>query len=96
VDQYGNINLHVRDDLTIPIAGGAGVGDLSARLLFFEILESDISVPLIANPQNAQGKIVRLTAKQLADVESGAEFALVDRTGGGSVVRWSGTIKRRT
>lgn len=95
IDQFGNINLHMEEDLVVPLQGGSGVGDLSTRTLSFRVPSRRISHTPIVNPADPTGRIIRLTSKDMISVRTGDRFILLDRTGGGSVARWEGTITRR-
>jgi hypothetical protein len=94
VDQFGNINLHMEQDLIVPLQGGVNVGDLSARNLLFTISVRGVRHVPVANPADAQGRLINIPAAQLKAVRTGDSFALIDRTNG-SKVRWEGTITRR-
>jgi hypothetical protein len=96
VDQFGNLNIHMEQDLVLPLRGGSNVGDLSARTLVFLIPARGIKHTPIANPVDPTGRIIKILAKDLKNVRSGDSFILLDRTGGGSKPRWEGTITRRS
>lgn len=103
VDQFGNINLHPREHLSLPIRGGDnGVGlDLSTKTYFFEILDAAgkplIRVAVGPHPTDATMKLLYVDREQLKKLPAqGAPFVLLDETGGSSTPRWEGFIKRRS
>jgi len=96
IDQFGNINLHMEEDLVLPLRGGEGLADLSLRDLVFRIPARSISYVAQPDPAEPTGKLIHLTAKDLRNVRTGDTFILLDLTGGGAASRWEGVIKRRS
>jgi hypothetical protein len=86
----------MEEDFVVPLRGGEGVGDLSARTLVFRIPARGINHSPIANPADPTGRVIKLTAKELASVRTGDSFVLLDKTGGGNRARWEGTFTRRS
>lgn len=95
IDQFGNINLHMEEDLVLPLRGGEGLADLSQRDLVFRIPARSITHVVQLDPAEPTGRLIRLTAKELRSVRSGDTFILLDTTGGGAASRWEGVIRRR-
>lgn len=95
VDAQGNINLHIRSDLTVDIKPGASLATLAGRTLSFEIPRRNIRHSCDVHPLDATWKIIDLPADQLMNVRTGDPFVLIDRTGGGHKVWWEGVVKRR-
>lgn len=95
VDAQGNINLHIRSDLTVDIKPGASLATLAGRTLSFEIPRRSIRHNCEVNPLDATWRIINLSADQLMNVRTGDPFVLIDRTGGGHKVWWEGVVKRR-
>ena len=86
------INIHALEDLYIPVLPPLG-GDLSARVLFFEVIGQTKKFALVAHPTNAAAKVISISAQELSRIATGSSFALVDRTGPARV-KWSGKIRR--
>lgn len=95
VDAQGNIQLHIRSDLTIDIKPGASLATLAGRSLSFEIPRRNIRHALAAHPLDATWQIINIPMDQLRSVRTGDPFVLIDRTGGGYKVWWEGSFKRR-
>lgn len=95
IDAQGNINLHIRSDLTIDIKPGASLGTLAGRVLSFEIPRRNLRFDLVAHPLDATWQIINVSTDQLRSVLTGDPFVLIDRTGGGHKVWWEGAFKRR-
>lgn len=95
IDAQGNINLHVRSDLTVDIKPGLQLATLAGRSLAFEIPRRNIRYQLVANPADATWQLINIPMEQLASVITGDPFVLIDRTGGGHKIWWEGTIRRR-
>jgi hypothetical protein len=95
-----SIVVHGRGSLVIPYkvtSGGVQV-DLSTYTLYFEVSGAGIREALVANPDDALGKLIvvnRTDVEKLKTVE--LNFAVIDETAGGSGlprVLWSGKISR--
>jgi hypothetical protein len=95
VDAQGNINLHIRSDLTIDIKPGASLATLAGRTLSFEVPKRSLRYALTAHPLNPAWQIINIPMDALRNVRTGDNFVLIDRTGGGHKVWWEGTIRRR-
>lgn len=92
VDNTHNINIHVSEDLYIPILGASGA-DISLRSLWFEILGTTISVALLAHPSDALSRLLYIPVATLASVPPGASFVLLDKTGPVRA-KWTGKLVR--
>lgn len=95
VDAQGNIQLHIRSDLTVDIKPGPKLGTLAGRTLSFEIPRRNIRHALEVHPLDATWLFINIPANDLRNVRTGDPFVLVDRTGGGTKVWWEGTVRRR-
>lgn len=95
IDAQGNINLHIRSDLSVDVKPGATLGSLATRTLVFEIPRRGIRHELVVHPTEPTWRIISIPASDLRAVLNGDPFVLVDRTGGSSKVWWEGSFKRR-
>lgn len=89
-----DISVHKLDNFQIKFTPGAGQQSFAGRTLFFEVDEYGVSIPLIDNPDNANGKIISVTTGQLTALPAFTRFAVRDRTAGASEVLWSGRLER--
>lgn len=95
IDAQGNINLHVRSDLTIDIKPGPTLGTLAGRPLSFEIPRHNVRYDLIVHPLDPTWQLINIPMARLAAVRTGDPFVLIDRSGGGYKVWWEGVVQRR-
>lgn len=97
VDAQGNINPHYQEGLSIPVRDAdinGTVIDISATTLVFKT--ATLSIPLIADPNNAQGKLLVITAAQVQGIPAaGQDFVIVDTSADPDDVRWEGRITPR-
>lgn len=98
VDSFGNLNVHVREDLHIPIRGGTGYADIGARTMVIEFLAPDtgkvvFTKTIAANPMVATEKLLSVTKEEFAKIEDASKFAVIDKTGSSKVV-WSGVYRK--
>ena len=95
VDEAGNIDLHGRSSLYIPVKfrEGGVYQDISDWALFFEV-SGQFRVALAAGP-DVYTRIIRATWADTEDVVpwTRANFALVNETPVYPVVPWSGVIQ---
>jgi hypothetical protein len=95
LDAQGNIQLHIRSDLTVDIKPGVKIGTLADRTLMFEVPRRNVRHELAVHPLDATWRIISIPMDQLRNVRTGDPFVLIDRTGGGYKVWWEGTFRRR-
>jgi hypothetical protein len=93
VDQFGNINGQVLDDIYIPVLAPEGE-TLAGRVLVFEILDRNIRKRLVDLPGQPGSLLIDIPAATLSTLPEYSDFALVDQTGPARRVRWSGKLRR--
>jgi hypothetical protein len=103
-DGTGTITVHGRSSLNFPfdywdtIDGVEVQIDISGRPLVFEVDTASLSVPLVPNPDDPKGLMVRLTRTQVAALKTKASpFAIIDETASATDefdVLWDGLITR--
>lgn len=94
VDRLGNLNVHMLQDLIIPIRGGDTIPDVSVRTMIFYVPKRKIRHVLGPHPVEATWKQIDITAEELKDVKSGDDFVLMDETTDAQPL-WEGIFKRR-
>jgi hypothetical protein len=95
VDALGNIRIHKRGGIQIPIkvldVSGAEI-DISGRSMFFEI-KGVVREALEQDPANPLGRLAVLSNEDLEDLPVGAtDFAVIDESGIVHDVIWSGKV----
>ena len=97
VNDQGNINIHVREGASIPVAIQDEEGneiDSSAMPLFF--ISGSFRKALEANPNDAQGRMLHITPDDLLTIVHGANFIVSDETDVDQPInRWEGKIYKR-
>ena len=96
VDADGNITIHVLEDLKIELISSAESSSLAGLDLFFEVVNTDISVELADHPTEVDGRLISIPAEILAPLNPISSFAVVDRSGEEIVVRWAGRLTKFT
>lgn len=94
VDRFGDLSIHMLQDLVVPVRGGDTLPDISGRSLVFYIPKRGIRHVLGDHPFQATWKIISMTAEELRTVRTGDEFILMDETDEAQPL-WEGSIRRR-
>ena len=94
VDQFGNLNIHILQDLVLPIRGGSTIPDVSSLVLIFYIPERGIRHVLGPHPVESTWKQIDISSEDLKEVRSGDSFVLMDETTDAQPL-WEGVVKRR-
>ena len=96
-----DIIVHGRSLLKLPytryqtINGSESQVDLSSFVMMFECQAAKISVGLNLDPLDAMGRLIELTAAQVALIPmKGAQFVVYEISQGATTVEWSGIITR--
>jgi hypothetical protein len=92
VDNSGNINVHILEDIYIPILGHSGA-DISTRDLWFELTGRTEKWALIAHPTDPYSRLLSIPAADLTNVPPGVPFVLLDKTGPVRA-KWVGKLTR--
>lgn len=94
VSATGDISVHILEDIDIPLIPAPGGPTFAGLPLFFEVIDTDISIALVAHPSNAAGRLIHVTPTNLLAVGTMSQFAIVERGATERRVRWSGRLTR--
>lgn len=103
MDASGNINVHYRAELDIPVTFSMGMEDGSVvqencagAALFLEVGAGVLRKPLAADPGDTKGRRLQLTTAELNKIRAKAgelEYVIRDETGAFAFVRHSGRLR---
>jgi hypothetical protein len=105
MDAEGNLNLHGRQDLDLPMSfklkaadGSLTEEDASQAVLFFECLPGYLRKALALDPQNSKGRRLQLDDEDIKQIRMAAksgtvEYCIRDETTQFASIRLSATIQ---
>lgn len=94
VDGNGDIFVHILGDVDIGVSPGLGAPSFTGRAMKFEIVGTGVSIALVAHPTLANSLRLLGRPSDFTALAAITNFAIVDRTGGAELVRWSGRFTR--